>query len=127
MKPGRPSAASLTVVPIDASRTRPKLIPLKRLNIRQRQTFNLVCAENPHLRPTDAPLVTAYSLVVARFLSVSDVGDMEKLSRTIMALARTLRLTPQSRCDPKTVGRARPVNNKYAWDRAEPDDDDEAG
>jgi hypothetical protein len=127
MRPGRKSAASLSVVPIDPNRPLPRPTPLKRLTPRERQTFDLACAQNPHLRASDTALLTPYAMCVARLVSgkVRDIADIERLCRTVMALARSLRLTAQSRIGPRSVGRAQPVNNKFPWDpdlNPEPDD-----
>ena len=68
-----------------------------------------------HFRATDAPLLVA--LVQATLMSRSlardatkardpaKIASWEKATRTMASLATKLRLSPQSRTDPKTVGR----------------------
>src|SRR3954454_11107830 len=121
MKPGRPSQASLNVVPMDQNRRRLKASPVYPLTKPQRKVFNETYMKHEHLTPADSVLIGTYSIVVAKLDAIKQasnvkVADLDKLSRLIVSLSRALRLAPQSRVDPKTLSRA--VNNKHCW----PDD-----
>lgn len=70
----------------------------------------MLAAANRHLTVTDGPLLAVYVQAVTRTHRLGrgkDVGGWEKSARLAMALARSLRLTPQSTTDPQTIGRRR--------------------
>jgi|tagenome__1003787_1003787.scaffolds.fasta_scaffold20760613_5 hypothetical protein len=116
---------------MDPNRRRLKATPIHPLSTSQRRVFNETYMRHSHLVPGDAVLISTYAIVVSRLDAVRKakspkVSDLDKLSRLIVALSRALRLAPQSRTDPKTLSR-REVNNKYTWNHAEDDDENEAG
>jgi hypothetical protein len=76
-------------------------------------------------------LLTAFAKAAARVFKVDKYdsdADVEKRTRTMVLLGRSLRLTPQSLKDPKTAGRARrdarpnPIDEYFA---THPDDEDD--
>lgn len=102
--------------------------PVVRLNELERSLFNRTVASNPHLRPADMLLTTAYAQQAARVLrGRKDDAGLEKAMRALVLLGRSLRLTAQSVVEPKTAGRARrdaqpsPIDQYFA---EHPDDDD---
>ena len=78
-----------------------------------------------HFRASDAPLLVA--LVQATLLSrnlardatkgrdPAKVASWERATRTMASLATKLRLSPQSRTDPKTTGRETVSNIRAPW------------
>jgi hypothetical protein len=72
------------------------------------------------LRLADAPLLGVYvqALLLSRRLGrdVGRLADWERATRAAAMLARSLRLTPQARTDPKTVGRTRPHPFNPPWE-----------
>src|SRR5215510_5694320 len=105
MKRGRAGIAHLSVVGSDTTSTRPPLTPLEPLKTAERKIFDLVVRENPHLRLTDVPLVMAFARASAGTFNSDTAVDFEKLARVTMSLATKLRISPQSRHDPKTLAR----------------------
>jgi hypothetical protein len=90
--------------PIEATDARLALCPVVPLAQLERSIFNLTVTRNGHLKPADAVLLTAYARAAARVLragkSDSD-ADVEKRTRTMAMLARSLRLTPRGCSDPQ--------------------------
>jgi hypothetical protein len=111
-------ASRLTVAASSDNPVRVAPVSGRKLSRRERAIFALSYRDNDHLRECDSPLVTAYAVVSARLEIAKSVSDLEKLSRCTLALARSLRLTVNSRTDPKTLSRA--VRNKYVWHENEP-------
>ena len=135
---GRKSAAAnLVVVNVDGKP--PKLTPPATLNEDERALFIEIidATDTRHFRPTDTPLLVSY--VQATLLARSTAHDphkvatWEKAVRVQVSLATRLRLSPQSRTDPKTIGRQQtPVGRKPwelrpAWLPGEKNDDNEVG
>ena len=104
----RRSAASLSVVSIDAARVA-RLRPPSSLSKLERETFVELAAIASHLKPADVPTLASYAqcVVLCRKLGRNpDKADLwQKMVRVQMALARSLRMTPQSRTDSRTAGR----------------------
>jgi hypothetical protein len=110
---GRKSAVALGTLRVDGEPAR--LDPPTHLNDGERALFvELVDACNPrHFVPSDLPLLVSY--VQATLLSRHAIADAakepgalaiwEKATRMQATLATRLRLSPQARLDPKTVGR----------------------
>ena len=98
---GRRSSASLAMVPGDASR----LSPPSSLSDVERTLFNEIvgACDAEHFRESDLPLLTAISRATAHDLG--KIALWEKATRMQATLATRLRLSPQSRTDPKTTGR----------------------
>jgi hypothetical protein len=129
--PRKSAASHLVVAASTATPVRVAPASGRKLTRRERAIFALAYRDNEHLRECDSPLVTAYSVAAARLetMPTKNVSDMEKLARCTLALARSLRLTLQSRVDPKTLSRA--IKNKYVWESnaaegGDNDDDDAA-
>lgn len=110
----------------------PRLTAPAGLKSAERKLFeeiaNAVAAK--HFQPADTSLIVSY--VQATLLAHSTAGKplqvavFEKACRLQMALATKLRLTPQSRTDPKTQGRMQPPNGiKRPWEIGGPWDDDD--
>jgi hypothetical protein len=109
---------------------RAALSPVVRLNQLERSIFNLTVTRNPHLRPADAVMLTAYARAAARVLRAKSEGDavLEKRTRTMVLLGRSLRLTAASVTCPKRAGRmARDQSEDVAalWQSAFGDDGEE--
>lgn len=110
MQPGRPSSASLNIVPIDATKARLKLIPLSPLSKGELKLFQHAVHHNRHLRAADIPQLELYSMSYCRAVAAHKRKDTEAWQceiRIVLAIARSLRLTVQSAQEPKTVGRKR--------------------
>ena len=109
MKPGR-KTRSATIHPIGATDTRMALSPVVHLTQLERSIFTVTVTRNPHLKPADVVMLTAFAKAAARVLKpgrFDNVADIDKSTRVMVLLGRSLRLTPQSLTDPKTVARAR--------------------
>jgi hypothetical protein len=127
MKRGRLSAADLSLVPPDTTGTRPTLTPLRKLKGDEKAVFDLVVREHVHLQPIDVPLLMGFARASAGLFKVDSAGDFERLARVAMSFATRLRITPQSRVHPLTLGR------RYAdqhigpkpWDRIRDEDDND--
>lgn len=129
----RKSASSLSVVPIGDRLSR--LCPPPCLSEEERAVFlDIVSACDPkHFRRSDLPLLIRYveSCALADSAAqhlrvegaVSQFGKpspwliaQEKAIRSMIALSMRLRLAPQSRIDPKTLGRQRPNADAKPWE-----------
>ena len=112
MKRGRASAAQLSVVPIAAKRKPIECPP--DLDPTAAKLFRELVASLPpdHFHVSDIPLLVSYchATIIARkcyknLLKDRDFfHDWERACRTQATFATRLRLAPQSRVDPKTVG-----------------------
>jgi hypothetical protein len=122
MKPGRPSAAHLSVVKSTATGTRPSLTPLEPLTTAERKIFDLMVKENAHLRPADIPLLMTFARASAGSFKDLSAADFDKLARVAASLATKLRLTPQSRVNPLTLTRMQRQPLSY-YERPETEDD----
>jgi hypothetical protein len=83
------------------------LSPIVRLNSLERSIFNLTFIRHPHLRPADLVLLTSFAKAAARVLKpdrLDSKADIEKSTRVMVLLGRSLRLTPMNALDPRTVG-----------------------
>jgi hypothetical protein len=104
----RKSAAELSIVPPDATSARPRLSPPASLSNSERLEFIALADENRHLRRTDVVMLAAYVVgwtKVQKLARSKDVAPWERAVKTMLALARSMRLTQQSQRDPKVVGR----------------------
>jgi hypothetical protein len=76
-----------------------------------------------HFRESDLPLLISY--IQATLISRGAAHDpdrialWEKATRMQATLATRLRLSPQSRIDPKTLGRQQPHPGPRPWDPVE--------
>src|SRR5262245_58507633 len=105
MKRGRLSADDLSVISPNTSGTRPTLMPLRPLKSDEKAVFDLAVRENAHLGPTDVPLLMGFARASAGLFKMETAADFEKLARVAMSFATRLRLTPQARTHPTTLGR----------------------
>ena len=130
----RKSASELSIVPIGDRVSR--LRPSANLSEPERDVFDrIVTACDPkHFRASDLPLLVRYCEVTAlaeraatEMRSVGPVSTFgttsawltvqEKAIRAMVALSMRLRLSPQSRTDPKTLARQRtPGPERMPWD-----------
>jgi hypothetical protein len=110
MKQRGRKSVNLVALPVDG--TPPRLMPPAGLSKVERSQFTaLVNACDPrHFVEGDLPLLVSFvqATLMARMLAkdASKVSQWDKAVRAQMARARALRLTPQSRTDPKTLARA---------------------
>ena len=130
MKRGRPSTAHLSIVSPDTSGTRPSLTPLRPLKPDEKVFFDLLISEHAHLLRGDVPLIMGLARASAGLFKPDiTVEEFEKLSRICMSYSTRLRITPQSRVHPTTLGRrhADQHTGPKPWDRVrdEADNDDE--
>jgi hypothetical protein len=127
----RRSAAALSVMAVDGKPKR--LEPPTSLSDVERKLFiDLVTAcDATHFRPSDLPLLCRYceAAVLAeqaaqelRRGAIEDgkpsawITVQEKTVRAMVALSMRLRLSPQSRIDPKTLTRQQVPIGRRPWD-----------
>jgi len=131
MQRGRKGADHhLTLISPDATNIQRPITALKPLSPPEQKIFSMVAAENPHLRQSDSVLLTAFAKAGIGSFNTDNAQDFERLSRTLMSLATKLRISPQSRVDPKSLGRRiadQPVGPRCPkpWDRDRDRDDDD--
>jgi phage terminase small subunit len=131
---GRKSAEALTAIALDGESPLPA--PPASLSEPEREMFATIVAgcDAGHFRQTDLPLLSRYceAAVLAeraalelRNGAVVDgkpspwIVIQEKCVRAMVSLSMRLRLSPQSRIDPKTLGRQQPHPGPRPWDRVE--------
>ena len=108
---GRRSTASLVALPVSVDGSPRRLEPPADLRADEKTLFlQLINAATPHhFVETDKPLLISFcqATLLARGTAnkPTKIATWEKAVRAQMALARSLRLTPQSRTDPKTLAR----------------------
>jgi len=113
------------LVAIDLTGKPSRLTPPSSLNDDEQALFSeLVGAcDASHFRESDLPLLISY--IQATLISRAAAHDpdrivlWEKATRMQATLATRLRLSPQSRIDPKTIGRQQPRPGPFPWDPAE--------
>jgi hypothetical protein len=120
---GRKTADHLAVLASNGDP--PRLQPPEHLDGRERRLFvELTEACSPRqFAPSDLPLLTSYvqaillsrSAVKKAATNAAALTQWEKATRLAAMLATRLRLSPQSRLDPKTVARALPSGLKKPW------------
>jgi|SRR5215510_7663939 len=131
MQRGRKSAAS--VVSLAATTSRPPLIPIgSRLTEDEQLIFDHTAKTNPHLKPSDSPMLALYAASIVRAMKARRRDDetFEKESRCALAIGRSLRVTPQSTVEPRSAARARAEQPsglyvRKPWDRSPGDSADE--
>jgi hypothetical protein len=115
---GRKSAANLVTFPAVQGRSR--LNPPSSLNKAERLEFAELAVNAPHLKASDVPLLAslAQAIIVSRRAArdPSKAAVWERATRMQMALARSLRLTPQSRTDSRAIGRQQPPTGPAPWE-----------
>ena len=92
--------------------------------------FTEWAAANPHLTASDAPMLAAFAQAASKTHKAGrqkDISAFERAARLMMALGRTLRLTPQATTHPLTVGRRRNDQGGFGvtWQQLQDDDDDD--
>jgi hypothetical protein len=127
---GRKSPATLVALNVNSEQpklTAPssKLTAPPSLNADERALFGeLVDAcDASHFRESDLPLLISY--IQATLISRGAAHDPDRIAlwkkatRMQATLATRLRLSPQSRVDPKTLGRQQPHPGPRPWDQVE--------
>ena len=110
-KPGRRSAAETNIVTL-TTKARPKLTAPKLLSTAERTLFNEVVRDNPHLKQSDAPILAVYVQSLGKIHKLAKANDAvsvaawEKVTRAMLATARSLRLTTNSRTHQTTAANA---------------------
>jgi phage terminase small subunit len=129
---GRKSAEALSAIAVDGQSPLPA--PPASLSEPEREMFATIVAgcDAGHFRQTDLPLLSRYceAAVLAeqaalelRNGAVVDgkpspwIVIQEKCVRAMVSLSMRLRLSPQSRLDPKTLARQLPHSGPHPWDR----------
>ena len=106
---GRKSAAHLAA--IDVTGTPARLITPAGLNKDERSLFDFIVNASPphHFTDSDVPLLVSYveASLMARSLAKipAKISIWERAVRVQAMLATKLRLSPQTRLDPKTLAR----------------------
>jgi|GEM_PF-5305387 hypothetical protein len=124
---GRQSAASLVPLPVTGRRSR--LTAPASLTTKERAAFTELVASvgDGHLVASDIPLIISYvqSCMDAQSLAhkPSQRSEWREAVKLQMALARSLRLTVQSRVDPKTITRGMPHLGERPWTRDDEEED----
>ena len=121
---GRKSAAAVAATPLDGQP--PRLDPPEELSDAERSVFvEVTNACSPrHFVASDLPLLVSFAqtTVIARSAGANAASDFhalavwEKAVRLQAMLATRLRLSPQSRLDPKTVARRQPPLGPRPWE-----------
>jgi phage terminase small subunit len=129
---GRISAAELSVIGVDGQLARP--LPPAALSEPERELFSSIVGgcDAEHFRQTDLPLLSRYceAAVLAEQAALELrngavvngkpspwIVIQEKCVRAMVSLSMRLRLSPQSRLDPKTLGRQQPQRGPMPWER----------
>lgn len=123
MQRGRKSAAN--VVSLAPTAMRSKLTVPSVLTSTERKLYVELVTHNPHLTPTDVPLLTGYVQALAlmqKLVKRADIAGWERAGRMALALARSLRLTQRS-VDAKTVARSKQQLPPSYYETMEADDD----
>jgi phage terminase small subunit len=123
IRPGRKSAAQLAAPPINGGQ--PRLEPPEFLSETERKLFvELIEACAPeHFVRSDLPLLTAFVQAIELSRSaIRRVGDdptalqtWERAVKVVATLATRLRLSPQSRSEPRSVARHLPSALPRPW------------
>ncbi len=131
---GRISAAAMSVIGVGGEQARPS--PPACLSGPERELFAALVTgcDADHFRQTDLPLLSRYCeaaiLAEQAALELRNgavvngkpspwIVVQEKCVRAMVSLSMRLRLSPQSRIDPKTLGRQQPSSGRNPWDPVE--------
>ena len=120
---GRKSLASVLALNLEENAS--PLIAPSFLNAEERALFTeLVGICDPsHFHQSDIPLLLSYiqSTLISRCAAhdPDKITIWEKATRMQATLATRLRLSPQSRVDPKTLGRHQPYLGRKPWEPVE--------
>jgi hypothetical protein len=121
---GRKSSNAKNIVALPTP-SRPRLTAPKTLTAGERAIFNETAAQHPHLKPGDAMILAAFVQASVRSFKLAKRNDTkawEQAVRAMLALARSLRLTPISGTRAETLGRKRDQSLSY-YDRMRDADD----
>jgi hypothetical protein len=124
---GRKSSSS-NIVTLSPAATRLRLTAPATLTANERAIFIETAAQHPHLKPGDAMVLAAFAQASARSFKLAkkeDTAAWEKSVRAMLALARSLRLTPISGTRAETLGRKRDQQTTSYYDRMRHDDADQ--
>jgi hypothetical protein len=124
MQRGRKSP-NATIVALRPTPLRPRLTPPTTLTDAERDIFSETAAQHPHLKPGDAMILAAFAQASVRSFKLAkkhDTAAWEKSVRAMLALARSLRLTPQSHTRAEALGRKDQPPLSY-YDRMKHDED----
>ena len=112
---GRKSADVLTFPATDGSRSR--ITAPSSLTKSERSLFTELATDAGHLVQADAPLLASYvqAVLLSRQAARNPgaIDQWQKVTRVMMSLATKLRLTAQSRCDPKSLTRRQAPLSHY--------------
>ena len=128
---GRVSSSALLTIAADEQL--PRLSPPTSLSEPERALFIAIVSacDSDHFREPDLPLLARFceaailaehAALELRHGAVVDgkaspwIVVQEKCIRALVALSMRLRLSPQSRIDPKTLGRQQPCSGRKPWD-----------
>jgi len=131
---GRISAAALSAIAVNDQPTRPS--PPATLSESERELFLAIVSgcDTGHFREADLPLLSRYceAAILAEQAALelrngAVVGGkpspwiivQEKSVRAMVSLSMRLRLSPQSRLDPKTLSRQQPYVGPPPWESVE--------
>jgi hypothetical protein len=108
---------------------RAHLTPPSNLTSAERAIFTETAAQYPHLKPGDAMILAAFAQASVRSFALSkknDTAAWERAVRAMLAIARSLRLTPQSHTRAEALGRKRDqaTSTTSYYDRMREDADD---
>ena len=124
MQRGRKSSSS-NVIQIHRTSPRSIITVPSSLDKSERALFNEIVSTHGHLAAGDAPLIVAFveaRLKAAKLAKGKDVQSWERASRMALAIARSLRITPQAKVHPEAAGRKQPHGQVSYYDT--PHDDD---
>jgi hypothetical protein len=116
-----PRSAHELALGVNVDGSPPKLTAPTGLSIKERVVFEAIIAscDARHFQESDVPLLVSYTqaTLLAHKLgrTPSRIREWEVACRTALALARSLRLCPHSRTDPKVIARMRP-QGPMPWD-----------
>ena len=127
---GRKSS-SAKVIALKSPTIRPRLTAPATLTSAERAIFNKTAVQHPHLKPGDVMILAAFAQASVRSFKLSKKADTkawETATRAMLALARSLRLTPISGTRAETLGRKRDQASQSHYDlmRQSNDDADDA-
>jgi phage terminase small subunit len=131
---GRTPAIASPIIAIDDQSTRPS--PPATLSEAERELFEAIVSgcDAGHFREPDLPLLSRYceaavlaeqaALELRNGAVISGRASpwiiiQEKCIRALVALSMRLRLSPQSRLDPKTLARQQPYSGRRPWEADE--------
>ena len=114
----RKSAAS-NVVSLTATTHRPVLSPIgPPLTKAEREFFDHFVKTSNHLKPVDVPNVMLLACAMVRAMAARNDDDgFDRETRTVLSLARSLRLTVHSTIQAITAGRHREEPGLSYYDR----------